>query len=163
MPPTPPMFCRVCQQPLDTRGDYDNQGFMINVHHEHPEWYEADHEPDPALIEDYTTITNHCDFCLAPIHDGGWTYPANDFSVMVEIAPGRKTDYGSAGDWCACDACHKDIETARWEAMVERSATYQGLPAHQKPGIRSFMLNLWTGFENHRTGPAYHEMRKKAR
>jgi hypothetical protein len=161
MTATPPMYCRICQQPLDTAGDYDEDGMMVHVRHKHPPWYEADHEPDPALIEERTEVLAHCDFCLADVRDGGWTYPAKDFLVMVEIAPGHITDFGSSEDWCACDACHRDIENGWWADMVKRSKTWQEAPAAQKPIAEQFMRNLWIGFENNRTGPAYHEQRRR--
>jgi hypothetical protein len=159
--PTPPMYCKVCQLPLNTAGDVDEQGFMFHIRYEHPEYYQADHEPDPHVITSYGELLAHCDFCLAVVTDGGWTYPCKDFYVMVGIGGGKATKYGCAGDWCACDDCHQDVETDNWDAMIQRSVTWQ--QAVDKDHCEKFMRNMWVGFENHRTGPAYHETRKGGR
>lgn len=160
MAPTPPMYCRICQCMLNGHGDYDEHGMMINIRYEHAEWVEADHEAVPAMVEEYVGLAVFCDFCLAEIRDGGWTYPCKDFKVMVEFTPGNITDHFSSGDWAACDACHADIQQRRWPHMVERSKTYRDAPGPFKQKARGFMLDLWREFELQRCGTPYHEQRR---
>lgn len=160
MAATPPMFCRVCQHMLNTHGDYDNDGMMINTRHEHAPWMEADHEAVPVVIEEYVGLLVACDFCLAEIRDGGWTFPCKDFKAMVEVTPGHVTDHFSSGDWAACDECYADIQQKRWTHMVARSKTYQEAPGHFQKQAKRFMRDLWREFETNRCGEPYHEQRR---
>lgn len=160
-PSTPAMYCRICLLPLDSFEAYDKDR-LTKIEYRHPEWQDVDHEPDPAMIEDYTEIKTHCDFCLAPVRSGGWTFPCADFEVLMMVDPDRSTTHTSSGDWSACDECHLDIHAGRWEAMLNRNMDNTSVPERMKPMARVMAMNLWEGFRAHRTGRPYHEGQKKS-
>jgi hypothetical protein len=86
-----------------------------------------------------------CDFCLGP-DPIAWTYPCEDFDVG---------EWGSIGDWGACDTCHHDIQRDNWGVLISRHIVnclqLRGLiPDHPQ-----VLGDRMTGFIQHRTGEPY--------
>jgi hypothetical protein len=53
-----------------------------------------------------------CDFCSTP--EVKWMYPADDIAVDA-------LQWGSRGEWAACDTCHALIESSERDKLAEHS------------------------------------------
>jgi hypothetical protein len=88
-----------------------------------------------------------CDFCgERPIV---WAYPTESFALP-------EYEWGSEGDWAACEPCSALIEASSWEALQERTlARYQtnGADPYLLDTMRSWVRQCQADFRKHRTGP----------
>ncbi|HEY1437399.1 MAG TPA: hypothetical protein VGG82_07840 [Casimicrobiaceae bacterium] len=85
-----------------------------------------------------------CDFCSAP--KVLWRYHAHDFVMDIPEAP---VDWGSDGDWAACDICHELIERDERNGLAYRSALRFAIQHDVEmklilPRIRDLHTQFWT-------------------
>lgn len=103
---------------------------------------------------------NECDFCSDSV--APWRFPCTSFAVPG--VPGL--DFGSGGDWAACDECKPLVESRDLDGLMERwrqGPAGRGLPAIIKPRIMQDVRGLWRAFFDNWSGnvvpngPAYAE------
>jgi hypothetical protein len=150
------LMCATCHRPLDVVTN--DAGEMVDYWHASNIVHGPPHDPIPTLrIEGLASIV--CDFCCAP--EAGWRYPARTFDsrdlALVDIAlkrpfaqNGGSMTPRSVGDWCACDACHEDIQRNRWDAIADRNL--RGKPRFIRRELRPEIRRLHRQFQANRTG-----------
>lgn len=104
----------MCGRVLDHRDDI---GFVHTVGDAG-----ADHDPMPIPMAEALVVAGRCDFCYEDYP--AWVIPAREFEVL----PGHM----STGDWAACDACVRLIETNQWSTL-QRRAAQSWLDRHGEP------------------------------
>jgi transcriptional regulator GlxA family with amidase domain len=92
-------------------------------------------------------MTLRCDFCSSDYVR--WSYPARDFAIEADT-PAGKMEWGSAGDFAACDLCHAIIERGDRVALSRRTVEILSIP----PILADEVARFHTFFFEHRTGPA---------
>jgi hypothetical protein len=112
--PYEPSVCAVCGRVLDHR---DDVGFVHTVGDAG-----ADHDPIPVPVDQALVVAGRCDFCYADYPE--WVIPAREFEAL----PGHM----SSGDWAACEACARLIESNQWSAL-QRRAAQSWLQRHGEP------------------------------
>lgn len=95
-----------------------------------------------------------CDFCSAP--DTTWTYRCKTFIAGFVETADRHQDWGSKGDWAACQQCSEDIEAERWQAVLQRAldrlSAAGGVPLDFQSFAREQLRQLHAGFRRYRQG-----------
>lgn len=142
-------FCRICRTVLDT--GYTDETDPTTMYWVHPGGRTFDHEPEATFAEEGNPMSPIliCDFCSGP-EVWWWRYPCAPFRM-------RGSNYGSADDWAACDACHRLIEQDEWDEVADRMMERQfpdgSGPAFVRKATRRSILALYGEFRKNRTGP----------
>ena len=140
--------CATCRRRLIPYEDVDASGSVTGTGWHHPQMVPGvecnklvpilfdgdDRAPDQVSV---------CDFCGVP--GISWDYPAESF-----MCPGDPT-YSFTGAWTACEACHRDIEERRWEAMARRQCEVFGMDP-DAVAVAHF-VGIFVAFDHHRCGP----------
>lgn len=90
------------------------------------------------------SLTPACDFCLDT--RVVWDYPCERFSI-------EELDFGSDGEWCACERCSEYIEQGFLPLLTlrtVRSSSFRGVQ-HDWRDIENYG-RIQQGFFDHRTG-----------
>jgi len=103
-------MCAICKRVLDRRVN----PFGVFVGYQHTAWDKkyAKHDPVPVPLSE--EVNSRCDFC--GMDYAWWGFPCKDFSVGTM----NGDDYGSSGDWAACDDCKKLVEDDRVAELIDR-------------------------------------------
>ena len=90
-------------------------------------------------------LTPACDFCLDTRIR--WEYPCKTFFI-------EEIDFGSEGEWLACDRCSERIESGDFGGLAARSlkswTMRMGAP---QPEFVDAVGQIQQGFFDHRIGP----------
>lgn len=89
--------------------------------------------------------TPKCDFCSA--HNPTWRYPCKSFTMNA-------LQWGSEGDFAACDICHKLIQEDRYGELNARSVNilYGHLTSDDKKIVSLMLARMHAEFARNRTG-----------
>jgi hypothetical protein len=137
-------LCRTCRRPLDYHQHHDGRPNT----HEHPVYAEPyDHpvDPIPASMVDGEMV-GVCDFCTNP--GPRWRYRCDDFVIPT----GGPQDYGSTGDWMACDECAADITAGNWDIITARALDQH--PEAARSYLAQMLRRILEGFLAHRKDEA---------
>jgi hypothetical protein len=80
-----------------------------------------DHPPVPVAFSEIQ-VSSRCDFCY--LGECEWLVPASDFEYgyMNKLLAGvAGTDFGSHGDWSACNICAEMVNRGLWSNLARRA------------------------------------------
>lgn len=148
-------MCQVCSRPLDVVTDLD--GNMVDYWHASLITIGEAHDPVPVpRVEE--TVVGVCDFCADP--GVAWRYRTRTFDapdIDTDDMPVQRPFMNrpgiltprSVGDWCACHACHDDIEAGQWDSIARRAT--RSTPKMFRRELKDHVRRLHRQFLSHRT------------